>query len=56
MCIKFRRVYPYICVGCERKRFAYKYERAKAAKCTKCCPRVQKVAEGQKSLFDLAPA
>lgn len=53
--MKFRRVYSYVCRGCDRKRIAYRYERAKNEKCTQCCPRVDKVADGQVSLFDALP-
>lgn len=46
---KWRRVYPYICAGCRRRRIAFVYERAKRQMCL-CCER-DKVDPNQGQLF-----
>jgi len=46
---KYRRVYPYVCTGCNKKRIAFEYTRAKGKLCTHC--EVEKLNENQATLF-----
>lgn len=33
---RWRHVYPYICIGCGKKRIAFMHDRAAAQICTRC--------------------
>jgi len=46
---KYRKVYPYVCTECGKRRIAFVFERAKAGKCTKCEQQI--VDESQGKLF-----
>lgn len=47
---KWRHVYPYICIGCSKKRIAFDHERAKGKICTRCELKIPN--ENQATLFD----
>lgn len=47
---KFRRIYPFKCVGCGKQRYTLVFARKKAGYCTTC--RRDVPVEGQEPLFN----
>jgi hypothetical protein len=47
---KWRRINRYTCRSCGKKRYSFKYRRARDGLCTKCTR--ETVPESQQSLFD----
>lgn len=46
----WRRINPYFCLNCGKKRYSFKFNRAKERICTKCGQKVEN--ENQKTLFE----
>lgn len=47
---KWRRINPYVCKGCNKKRWTFLYERLKESICRTCAR--DQVPEGMVSLFE----